>query len=66
MTADLLTKDHLPWSNMWVSGLRLYRVGALGFEPRASCTPCKRASRAAPRPDLYAHYIPINTIWQPA
>ena len=25
-------------------------VGALGFEPRASCTPCKRASRAAPCP----------------
>lgn len=26
-------------------------VGALGFEPRASCTPCKHASRTAPRPD---------------
>ena len=25
-------------------------VGALGFEPRASSTPCKRASRAAPCP----------------
>ena len=27
-------------------------VGALGFEPRASYTPCKRASRTAPRPDF--------------
>jgi hypothetical protein len=26
-------------------------VGAPGFEPGASCTPCKRASQAAPRPD---------------
>gem|GEM_PF-4010633 len=26
-------------------------VGARGFEPPTSCTPCKRASRAAPRPD---------------
>lgn len=26
-------------------------VGARGFEPPASCTPCKRASRTAPRPD---------------
>ena len=29
-----------------------FLVGALGFEPRTSCTPCKRASRAAPRPEL--------------
>ncbi len=29
-------------------------VGALGFEPRASYTPCKRASRTAPRPDFRA------------
>jgi hypothetical protein len=35
---------------MWM-GKRL-SVGALGFEPRASCTPCKRASRTAPRPAL--------------
>ncbi len=38
------------------TGLATFRsftisVGALGFEPRASCTPCKRASRSAPRPD---------------
>ena len=26
-------------------------VGAPGFEPGASCTPCKRASRAAPCPE---------------
>ena len=26
-------------------------VGARGFEPPTSCTPCKRASRAAPRPE---------------
>src|SRR4030042_3795460 len=26
-------------------------VGARGFEPPTSCTPCKRASRTAPRPD---------------
>src|SRR5690606_36528475 len=25
-------------------------VGAPGFEPGASCTPCKRASQTAPRP----------------
>ena len=29
-----------------------FPVGARGFEPPTSCTPCKRASRAAPRPDL--------------
>ena len=29
-------------------------VGARGFEPPTSCTPCKRASRAAPRPDWQA------------
>jgi hypothetical protein len=28
-----------------------FLVGARGFEPPTSCTPCKRASRAAPRPD---------------
>ena len=26
-------------------------VGARGFEPPTSCTPCKRANRAAPRPE---------------
>ncbi len=26
-------------------------VGARGFEPPTSCTPCKRASRSAPRPE---------------
>ena len=26
-------------------------VGAPGFEPGTSCTPCKHASRTAPRPD---------------
>ena len=26
-------------------------VGARGFEPPTSCTPCKRASRTAPRPE---------------
>ena len=26
-------------------------VGAKGFEPSTSCTPCKHASRTAPRPD---------------
>ena len=31
---------------------RIFLVGARGFEPPTSCTPCKRASRAAPRPDL--------------
>src|SRR5690349_21075021 len=29
----------------------VFSVGARGFEPPTSCTPCKRASRAAPRPD---------------
>ena len=29
----------------------LLSVGARGFEPPTSCTPCKRASRTAPRPD---------------
>ncbi len=31
-------------------------VGARGFEPPTSCTPCKRASRAAPRPDCGRPY----------
>ena len=34
------------------SGKR-FMVGARGFEPPTSCTPCKRASRTAPRPDCY-------------
>jgi hypothetical protein len=34
------------------NALYQFPVGAPGFEPGASCTPCKRASRAAPRPDL--------------
>ncbi len=34
------------------------RVGALGFEPRASCTPCKRASRSAPRPEQSEQILP--------
>ena len=33
-------------------------VGAPGIEPGTSCTPCKRASRTAPRPDLIWHYSP--------
>ncbi len=33
-------------------GRRLCSVGAPGVEPGTSCTPCKRASRAAPRPDF--------------
>ncbi len=33
-----------------------FSVGALGFEPRTSCTPCKRASRAAPCPDSHLDY----------
>ena len=28
----------------------VFRVGAPGIEPGTSCTPCKRASRTAPRP----------------
>ena len=28
-------------------------VGAPGFEPGTSCTPCKHASRTAPRPELF-------------
>jgi hypothetical protein len=31
------------------------KVGAPGFEPGASCTPCKRASQAAPRPVWCVH-----------
>ena len=34
-------------------------VGARGFEPPTSCTPCKRASRAAPRPDWQASIIVV-------
>ena len=30
---------------------RVLSVGAKGFEPSTSCTPCKHASRTAPRPD---------------
>ena len=33
-----------------------FLVGAPGFEPGTSYTPCKRASRAAPRPDLSEGY----------
>ena len=38
----------------WVQNAVMIEVGALGFEPRASYTPCKRASRTAPRPDFRA------------
>ncbi len=31
-------------------------VGATGFEPATSCTPCKRAIQAAPRPELKRKY----------
>jgi hypothetical protein len=40
-------------------------VGARGFEPPTSCTPCKRASRAAPRPDDLSLPYPIS-ISQPS
>jgi hypothetical protein len=44
-------------------------VGARGFEPPTSCTPCKRASRAAPRPDCslfeQANYSAFAIFWQP-
>ncbi len=37
-------------------------VGATGFEPATSCTPCKRASQAAPRPEkLHSRIIPTVT-----
>ena len=32
-------------------------VGATGFEPATSCTPSKRASQAAPRPDGKGHRL---------
>ena len=32
-------------------------VGAKGFEPSTSCTPCKHASRTAPRPVEKALYM---------
>ena len=34
-----------------VPSLELFLVGPPGFEPGTSCTPSKRASQAAPRPD---------------
>ena len=41
--------------------IRRSLVGARGFEPPTSCTPCKRASRTAPRPEqrqeLYADCV---------
>ena len=37
-------------------------VGARGFEPPTSCTPCKRASRAAPRPDC-SPILPRNAYY---
>jgi hypothetical protein len=40
--------------------LRESSVGARGFEPPTSCTPCKRASRAAPRPDWQARIIAFS------
>ncbi len=36
-----------------------FPVGARGFEPPTSCTPCKRASRSAPRPEDDRYYIII-------
>ena len=45
---------------MW----RFILVGALGFEPRASYTPCKRASRTAPRPDYNLYYSRLCFVWQ--
>ncbi len=42
-----------------------FSVGAPGFEPGTSYTPCKRASRAAPRPDLSRrYYSPFLLFWQ--
>ena len=32
-------------------------VGARGFEPPTSCTPCKRASRTAPRPKIPSYQL---------
>jgi hypothetical protein len=43
-------------------------VGARGFEPPTSCTPCKRASRSAPRPDCPVErvdYSALGRIKQP-
>src|ERR1700681_2561268 len=46
---------------MWHGGTRRiarkslrYLVGPPGFEPGTSCTPSKRASQAAPRPEVYS------------
>src|SRR5690606_25288395 len=33
-----------------------FMVGATGFEPATSCTPCKRAIQAAPRPEPKCDY----------
>ncbi len=40
-----------------------YLVGPPGFEPGTSCTPSKRASQAAPRPELFSvHRTPTAVL----
>ena len=34
-----------------------FLVGPPGFEPGTSCTPSKRASQAAPRPDVVETFL---------
>ena len=36
-------------------------VGATGFEPATSCTPCKRAIQAAPRPEPKREYTAVGS-----
>ena len=48
--------NHKPLTIQYQVGKRS-TVGARGFEPPTSCTPCKRASRTAPRPvQVGPHY----------
>jgi hypothetical protein len=51
-TTALSASNGIDLGNKETPFLESLPVGARGFEPPTSCTPCKRASRAAPRPDI--------------
>lgn len=46
---NLLLRNHKPLTSS-KKVCKRFPVGAPGIEPGTSCTPCKRASRTAPRP----------------
>src|SRR5712672_1586848 len=48
----------IPWCTELYETTWGLMVGLPGFEPGTSCTPSKRASQAAPRPDPYQCTLP--------